>query len=159
MCTVGGAALFSPYQDFYSYPTAMDTVSGQLMVVGEDAPAALVTSGMEMVVGRQENGSGGQVIGSRSMTVYYRQKFKPTETREEVLINQQLVRCVRPTSCALAVCPYTGQPIASHRITFIPLWSESEAFTVRQAYREAVHMLNALRKLTCGEPMAPSTRS
>jgi hypothetical protein len=117
---VGGGGFISPYQDFYSYPTAMDTGSGQLMVVGEDAPAALVTSGMEMVVGRQENGSGGQVIGSRSMSVYYKQKFKPTDTREEVLINQQLVRCVCPASCALTVCPYTGQPSPSHPIAPIP---------------------------------------
>jgi len=88
----------------------MDTGSGQLMAVGEDAPAALVTSGMEMVVGRQENGSGGQVIGSRSMSVYYKQKPKPTDTREEVLINQQLVRCVRPAPCALAVCSVSHRP-------------------------------------------------
>jgi hypothetical protein len=79
-------------QDFYSYPTAMDTGAGQLTAVGEDAPAALVTQGMEMVVGRQEDGSGGQVIGSRSMAQFYKQKFKPVDTREEVVINQQLIR-------------------------------------------------------------------
>lgn len=51
-------------QDFYTYPASMDVGDGQLVAVGEEAPAALTTQGLEMVVNRTEDGSGGQIIGT-----------------------------------------------------------------------------------------------
>ena len=51
-------------QDFYSYPDVMEVEEGQLVPVGEDAGVALTTQGLEMVVNRSEDGSGGQIIGA-----------------------------------------------------------------------------------------------
>jgi len=106
-------------EDFYTYPASMDVGDGQLVAVGEEAPAALTTQGLEMVVNRTEDGSGGQIIGSRSMARYYKQRPKPTDNREDVEANMVVVKERKLAGGLVSMERITArQQATAHRIEF-----------------------------------------
>ncbi|CAD7703810.1 unnamed protein product [Ostreobium quekettii] len=72
------------YEDFYDLAYLYEPEGGQELVAGDEA--GLGTGGYELVL----TGEGGRekIVGTREFARYYKQKHRPTEARESVLINQ-----------------------------------------------------------------------
>jgi hypothetical protein len=61
------------------------------------AAAAPSGNGYELVVsGGGGGGGGGKVLGSREFARYYRQRHKPQDDRQIVVVNTMLAKCVGP---------------------------------------------------------------
>ena len=58
---------------------------------GEDPDAQLRTGGFELAVGG--GGSSGRVLGSRQLARYYRQSYRPSDSRRSVAIASVLAQC------------------------------------------------------------------
>lgn len=58
---------------------------------GEDTDAQLRTGGYELAVGG--GGGSGRVLGSRQLARYYRQSYRPSDSRRSVAVASVLAQC------------------------------------------------------------------
>lgn len=68
------------------------TDGGFQLALGTEPVAA--QGGLELVL--PEGPSGRKVLGARQLARYYKQKYRPQETRPGVVVNTMLARCGQP---------------------------------------------------------------
>eukprot|EP00850_Spirogloea_muscicola_P008537 SM000045S16282 [mRNA] locus=s45:661511:663662:- [translate_table: standard] len=84
-------------EEFYDFSSSQDDSIGpgmELATGDDDAPVSLSASGMELVIKRADadRGTVSKVAGSRDLARYYRQRPRPSENRDSVLINSVIAR-------------------------------------------------------------------
>lgn len=62
---------------------------GGLELVAEAGPELVVHQGLELVL---PTSSGRKVLGARQLARYYKQKYRPQECRQGVIVNTMLAR-------------------------------------------------------------------
>jgi pre-60S factor REI1 len=89
------------YAEFYDYSSQEDAAAaagadGQIIVNdgGYSSSAALSAAGYELVVGGDSSSGSGttKVLGSRDLARYYKQRPRPEDTRQSVVINTVLAK-------------------------------------------------------------------
>eukprot|EP00899_Mesostigma_viride_P022637 jgi/Mesvir1/3558/Mv12024-RA.1 len=100
------------FEDFYDFEKSNEDGDGDVgmqLVAADAEPEVEVTAGLELVLTRP--GGDAKVLGHRDYARYYKQKPKPRETHEGVLVNELLARYR-----ALGVATrFEGQRAARHR--------------------------------------------
>ena len=62
------------------------------MADAEEPGSRLRTGGYELAVGGSEDGGGGRVLGSRQLARYYRQSYRPPDSRRSVAVASVLAQ-------------------------------------------------------------------
>ncbi|KAL2633031.1 hypothetical protein R1flu_004510 [Riccia fluitans] len=92
----GEGAAEEELEDFYDFSSSYVSPDGmQLIKVedGENAPAVLTSGGLELMLkGDETEGKASKTIGSRELFRYYKQKPKPSDQRDGMVVNAVIAR-------------------------------------------------------------------
>ncbi|KAL3694708.1 hypothetical protein R1sor_008359 [Riccia sorocarpa] len=92
----GEGAAEEELEDFYDFSSSYVGPDGMQLVKvddGEDAPAVLVSGGLELMLkGDETEGKLSRTIGSRELFRYYKQRPKPSDQRDGMVVNAIIAR-------------------------------------------------------------------
>lgn len=69
----------------------MHTGKELALASSSDADPALTTGGYELVVGGDNDGDGGKVLGHRQFARYYRQKYRADDPRQSATVTARVL--------------------------------------------------------------------
>ncbi|MCO5571468.1 hypothetical protein L7F22_025208 [Adiantum nelumboides] len=80
-------------EDFYDFSSSFATEGGSQMVVAETVPISLSSGGSELIIRHDTSSKHSiKIIGSREFARYYKQRPRPSDNRDGVLVNSLVAR-------------------------------------------------------------------
>lgn len=80
------------YSEFYDYGEDEDDAAGKQLITDSGPAAAAVLGGYELMLPAGPDGQGAKILGTREFARYYRQKHRPEDTRQSVVVNTVLCK-------------------------------------------------------------------